>query len=140
MNRTIRSLCGALLLSMAAACTSVQTEPRLDTTGTAGEDAITDEAGAPHSRPQVRAFQGRFQGHDPFNETIAVRNDQEVVVFHVKSEGPLVSRTTAKINGVPTNVTELPVGGRVIVYWIPDQSDPKARFARTVDMPFSPEN
>jgi len=55
-------------------------------------------------------------------------------VFAVQPEGSVLSRTSVAINGKKGALTDIPVGKTVIVYWVPDAKDPKARFARKIDV------
>jgi hypothetical protein len=59
------------------------------------------------------------------------------VVFKVKPEGSVLTRTSVAINGKKGELSDIPVGKTVLVYWVPDQADPKARFARKIDVIFS---
>jgi hypothetical protein len=55
-------------------------------------------------------------------------------VFKVKPEGTVLTRTSVAINGKKGELKDIPVGKTVLVYWIPDTADPKARFARKIDV------
>jgi hypothetical protein len=55
-------------------------------------------------------------------------------VFNVQPEGSVLSRTSVAINGKKGALTDIPTGKTVIVYWIPDAKDAKARFARKIDV------
>jgi hypothetical protein len=59
------------------------------------------------------------------------------VVFNVKPEGSVLTRTSVAINGKKGELADIPVGKTVLVYWVPDTADPKARFARKIDVIFS---
>lgn len=59
------------------------------------------------------------------------------VVFNVKPEGSVLTRTSIAINGKKGEIADIPVGKTVLVYWVPDTADPKARFARKIDVIFS---
>jgi hypothetical protein len=58
-------------------------------------------------------------------------------VFKVKPEGTVLTRTSVAINGKKGELSDIPVGKTVLVYWVPDTADPKARFARKIDVIFS---
>jgi hypothetical protein len=60
-------------------------------------------------------------------------------VFNVKPTGSVLSRTSVAINGKKGELTDIPEGKTVNVYWIPDESDPKSRFARKIDVILSDE-
>jgi hypothetical protein len=55
-------------------------------------------------------------------------------VFNVKPEGSVLSRTSVAINGKKGELTDIPVGKTVLVYWVPEATDAKARFARKIDV------
>jgi len=55
-------------------------------------------------------------------------------VFNVQPEGTVLTRTSVAINGKKGALTDIPTGKTVIVYWIPDVKDAKARFARKIDV------
>jgi hypothetical protein len=59
--------------------------------------------------------------------------------FTVKAEGSILSRTSVKVNGKAGKLTDINAGKRVILYWMPDEADKAARFARTIDVTFSDE-
>jgi hypothetical protein len=55
-------------------------------------------------------------------------------VFNVKPEGSVLTRTSVAINGKKGELTDIPVGKTVLVYWVPDEKDAKAFFARKIDV------
>jgi hypothetical protein len=59
--------------------------------------------------------------------------------FKVKAEGSILTRTSVKVNGKAGKLTDINAGKRVILYWLPDEADKTARFARTIDVTFSDE-
>jgi hypothetical protein len=59
--------------------------------------------------------------------------------FKVKAEGSVLSRTSVKVNGRAGKLTDINAGKRVILYWMPDDADKTAKFARTIDVTFSEE-
>lgn len=60
-------------------------------------------------------------------------------VFNVKPTGSVLTRTSVAINGKKGELGDIPEGKTVNVYWIPDESDPKSRFARKIDVILSDE-
>jgi hypothetical protein len=58
----------------------------------------------------------------------------EEATFKVKPEGTVLTKTTVKIRGHKAELKDIPAGKTVLVYWGPDTADPKARFARSVDV------
>jgi len=65
------------------------------------------------------------------------RNKQ--AVFAVKPEGSVLTRTTVAINGVKGEITDIPEGKTVNVYWRPDEKDPSILRARKIDVIMSDE-
>ena len=57
--------------------------------------------------------------------------------FNVKPEGSVLTRTTVAVNGRKAELTDIPAGKTVNIYWIPDAKDKEARFARKIDVIFS---
>jgi len=55
-------------------------------------------------------------------------------VFNVQPEGTVLSRTSVAVNGKKGALTDIPTGKTVLVYWVPDVKDPKAQFARKIDV------
>jgi len=60
-------------------------------------------------------------------------------VFAVKPEGSVLTRTTVSINGKKAELTDIPEGKTVNVYWRPDETDPTIHRARKVDVILSDE-
>jgi hypothetical protein len=60
-------------------------------------------------------------------------------VFVVKPEGSVLTRTTVAINGVKGEITDIPEGKTVNVYWRPDEKDPSILRARKIDVIMSDE-
>jgi hypothetical protein len=59
--------------------------------------------------------------------------------FKVKPEGSVLTRTTVTINGKKAEITDIPEGKTVNVYWRPDEKDAKVFAARKIDVIFSDE-
>ena len=59
--------------------------------------------------------------------------------FKVNPTGSVLSRTSVAINGKKGEVTDIPEGKTVNIYWVQDQTDPKSRFARKIDVILSDE-
>ncbi len=57
--------------------------------------------------------------------------------FKVKPEGSVLTRTTVAINGVKGELTDIPEGKTVNVYWVPEGDD--VLFARKIDVVLSEE-
>jgi hypothetical protein len=54
--------------------------------------------------------------------------------FAVKPEGSVLTRTTVAINGVKGEITDIPKGKTVNIYWRPDETDPNVMRARKIDV------
>jgi hypothetical protein len=59
--------------------------------------------------------------------------------FDVKPEGSVLTRTTVAVNGKKGELTDIPAGKVVNIYWVPDASKPTKRFARKIDVILSEE-
>ena len=57
-------------------------------------------------------------------------------VFDVKSEGTVLTKTVVKVNGKAGELTDIPAGKRVLIYWQPKGGKP---FARSIDVVFTEE-
>ena len=58
-------------------------------------------------------------------------------VFKVKAEGTVLSKTVVKVNGKAGELTDIPAGKRVNIYWQPNAKG--EFFARSIDVVFSEE-
>ncbi|MGH0034829.1 MAG: hypothetical protein ACQGVK_07350 [Myxococcota bacterium] len=72
------------------------------------------------------------------DKEIALRKGKEAS-FDVKPEGSVLTRTTVKINGRRGELTDIPAGKRLNIYWVVDETKSTKRFARTIDMILSEE-
>jgi uncharacterized protein HemX len=59
--------------------------------------------------------------------------------FQVKPGGSVLTRTTVAIQGRKAELTDIPEGKTVNIYWRPDEKDESARFARKIDVILSDE-
>jgi hypothetical protein len=62
-----------------------------------------------------------------------LKRNQEAV-FAVMPEGSVLTRTTVSINGQRGELSDIPAGEMVIIYWRPDEDDPKLPRARKIDV------
>ena len=62
-----------------------------------------------------------------------LKRNQEAV-FAVKPEGSVLTRTSVSINGRKGDLTDIPEGKTVNVYWRPDEKDPSILHARKIDV------
>jgi len=59
--------------------------------------------------------------------------------FRIQPTGSVLARTSVAINGKKGEITDIPEGKTVLVYWVKDEKDPKGRFARKIDVILSDE-
>ncbi len=59
--------------------------------------------------------------------------------FKVIPTGSILTRTSVAINGKKGELSDIPAGKTVNIYWIPDKDDKTARFARKIDVILSDE-
>jgi hypothetical protein len=71
-------------------------------------------------------------------EGLALKEGQEAT-FKVKAEGSVLTKTTVAINSQKAELGDLKAGKTVMIYWVADTADPKARFARKIDQILSDE-
>lgn len=71
------------------------------------------------------------------NKDKQVRSGKKVV-WKVKPEGSVLKKTTVAINGRKGELTDIPEGKTVNIYWIPHESG-EGRFARKIDVVMSDE-
>jgi hypothetical protein len=90
-------------------------------------------------RAKPKRIQGKFISFDATANTIKVQERGKEVEYTVKPEGSILTRTSVKINGHGAKMADLRPDMRLFLYWIPDEKDPKKKFARTIDVPNVPE-
>ncbi|HUG38250.1 MAG TPA: hypothetical protein VML54_14930 [Candidatus Limnocylindrales bacterium] len=59
------------------------------------------------------------------------------VTFNVIPEGSVLTRTSVAINGVRGELTDIPTGKTVLIYWVPDEKKEGEIFARKIDVVLS---
>jgi hypothetical protein len=91
-------------------------------------------------KAKPKRVQGQFVSFDAATSTIKVKERGSEVVYTVKPEGSILTRTSVKINGLGAKVADLKPEMRIFLYWVPDEKDAKKRFARTIDVPNVPED
>ena len=72
------------------------------------------------------------------DKEIALKRGREAS-FNVKPEGSVLTRTTVAVNGRKGEITDIPAGKTVNLYWVVDEAQPTKRFARKIDVIFSEE-
>jgi len=111
--------------------------------------AFATSAGAEAKSVQTEAEWIKF---DPVAKTVTVKvkkpgrgpdakrlKKNKEAVFLVKPEGSVLTRTTVTIDSKKAELTDIPVGKTVNVYWRPDEKDKSAMFARKIDVILSDE-
>jgi hypothetical protein len=71
------------------------------------------------------------------NRKMMKRNKE--VVFRVVPEGSVLKRTTVTINSQRAEMTDVPAGKKVNVYWTPDPEHEGGFFAKKIDVVLSEE-
>jgi hypothetical protein len=87
------------------------------------------------TKSKTRKSEGRLVALDAQAGTLTVKEKGRDVVYQVKLEGSVLTRTTSTMNARPVKLDEIPPTAPVIVYWRPDENDRKVRHARKVDAP-----
>jgi hypothetical protein len=71
------------------------------------------------------------------NKSLLKKNKEET--FRVVPEGSVLKRTSVAINGQKGEITDIPAGKQVNVYWVPDPENEGGFFARKIDVVLSEE-
>ena len=90
-------------------------------------------------KSKIKQANGRLMELNQEENTMTVRVKGKPVVFNVKIEGSVMTRTTSTMNAKPVKLADIPIKAPVIVYWVPDEKNPKEKFARKVDAPKVPK-
>lgn len=75
----------------------------------------------------------RKPGKKVKDKEIAIRKGKEAT-FDVIPTGSVLTRTTVKVNGRKGELTDIPPGKIVNVYWLVDEAKSTKRFARSIDL------
>jgi len=101
--------------------------------------------------PKSTQTEARFIKFDPDKKTVSVKAEKskgpnrkllkkgKEVTFNVIPEGSILTRTSVAINGKRGQISEIPAGKKVNVYWIPDAKKKGEFFARKIDVVLSEE-
>lgn len=92
------------------------------------------------AEPKSKRSEGRLVAFDAEADTITVKVKGKDELFHVKSEGTVLTRTSVTLNGRPAKLADLPPKAPVIVYWRENAGDKDRKDARKVDAPHIPED
>jgi len=74
------------------------------------------------------------KGKGPNKKLLKPRKE---ATFNVIPEGSILTRTSVAINGVKGEITDIPAGKTVLIYWVPDEKKEGEFFARKIDVIFS---
>ena len=100
-----------------------------------------------HAEGKSVQTEAKWIKYDPEAKTVTVKvrkpgrgkdakllKKNKEAVFAVIPEGSVLTRTTVAINGVKGEITDIPEGKTVNVYWRPDEKDPSILRARKIDV------
>jgi hypothetical protein len=59
--------------------------------------------------------------------------------FNVIPTGSVLTRTSVAVNGVKGEITDIPAGKKVLIYWVEDEKKKGELFARKIDVVLSEE-
>jgi hypothetical protein len=90
-------------------------------------------ADAKKEKSKTKMDEGRLVAFDEEAGTMTVKQKGKKVVYNVKFEGSVMTRTTSTMNARPVKLTEIPIKAPINIYWKPDEENPKQKFARKVD-------
>jgi hypothetical protein len=76
------------------------------------------------------------KGKGPNKKLLKTRKE---ATFNVIPEGSVLTRTTVTINGIKSELTDIPEGKTVLIYWVPDPNKEGELFARKIDAILSEE-
>jgi hypothetical protein len=76
------------------------------------------------------------KGKGPNKKLLKTRKE---ATFNVIPEGSVLTRTTVTINGIKSELTDIPEGKTVLIYWVPDPNKEGEFFARKIDAILSEE-
>ncbi len=94
--------------------------------------------------------EAKFVKFDAASNTVEVKVDKSKgpnakllkkgsATFNVKPAGSILTRTSVAINGKKGEITDIPEGKQVNVYWVPDEKKKGEFFARKIDVVLSDE-
>jgi hypothetical protein len=107
-------------------------------TGQAAGKSVQTEAEWISYDPEAKTVTVKVKKPGRGKDARLLRRNREAV-FAVKPEGSVLTRTTVAINGVKGEISEIPSGKTVNVYWRPDEEDPSILRARKIDVIMSDE-
>ena len=103
--------------------------------------AVAGGSSFANAEPKMKSkrAEGRFMEFDSEAKTILVKVKGKKTTFNVKPEGSVLTRTSVAVNGRKGELTDIPAGKTVLIYWVLDEAQPTLRFARKIDVIFSAE-
>jgi len=75
-------------------------------------------------------------GKRPKNRKLSLKKGKKAT-FKIKPEGSILVRTSVTADGMRSSIDEIPDDKTLNIYWVPDEKDPEARFARKIDMVYT---
>ncbi len=136
-NTRARSLAGALaaLLPLALAAAAAEAAPKGSTVQTEAKWVSFNPDKGTVTVKIVKPTKG---GTKIADKKLNLKTGKEVY-FNVKAEGSVLSKTTVAINGKKGEFKDIGEGKTVNIYWIADEKQEGARFARKIDVILSDE-
>ena len=88
--------------------------------------------------PEAKTLEVKVKkkGKKPANKKLKLKTGKSAT-FKVKPEGSVLTRTSVTLDGKRADINEIRKGQFLFIYWVPDETDPDARFARKIDMVLS---
>ncbi len=77
--------------------------------------------------------EAKLMAIDTEGGTMTVKEKGKKIVYKVKFEGSIMTRTMFTIQAKRADATDIPINTKVNIYWVKDEKEPKRRFARKVD-------
>ena len=125
-NRTITGLAAMALAIVFTASVAADAQAR-------GGKSIQTEAEWIKFDPQANTVTVKVKKPGRGKDAKLLKRNKQAV-FAVKPEGSVLTRTTVAINGVRSEISDIPEGKTVNVYWRPDEKDPSILRARKIDV------
>jgi hypothetical protein len=110
----------------------------LAATGQAAGKSVQTEAEWISYDPEAKTVTVKVKKPGRGKDAKLLKRNREAV-FAVEPEGSVLTRTTVAINGVKGEISDIPAGKTVNVYWRPDEEDPSILRARKIDVIMSDE-
>ncbi len=132
-RRTLVGIAAVAVVSLVAAAPDAQAQRKSKSTQSEAKwikfDPETNQVTVKITKPG--------KGAKPPKELKLKRGKE--ATFKVIPTGSILARTSVAINGRKGELTDIPEGKTVNIYWAPDEKDKTARFARKIDVILSDE-